>query len=62
MTLSTPAQMAEEALKRVEGGPLAWAHRLKVRYLNGDSLTPAQIALASEALREVWEQGQCRKR
>ena len=38
----------------------AWAHKLRARYLAGERLMMAQVALASDALGETWtdEDGQ----
>ena len=38
----------------------AWAHKLRSRYLSGERLMMAQVALASDALGETWtdEDGQ----
>lgn len=38
----------------------AWAKRIKAMYLRRQTLLPCQVRLASEALGEVWENGQCR--
>lgn len=57
-----PVAMAEEALRKVDGGPMAWAHRLRLRYLRGESLLTIQVQIASEALGEVWDGGKCRRR
>ena len=44
----------------------AWAHKLRARYLAGERLMMAQVALASDALGEVWtDEGgkrECRER
>ena len=71
----TPAQIAErqaaaEAMVRKVAAPRydhkAWARKLRARYLAGERLMMAQVALASDALGEVWtdEDGQrvCRER
>lgn len=36
---------------------LAWAEKLRDKYLAGERLLPVQISLASEALGEVWNMG-----
>jgi len=44
----------------------AWAHKLRSRYLSGERLMMAQVALASDALGETWtdEDGkrECRRK
>lgn len=38
---------------------LAWARKLRDRYLSGEHLIDCQIRIASEALCETWGSGQC---
>lgn len=40
---------------------MAWAYRLRERYLRGERLMPIQINLASGALDEVWSNGKCER-
>jgi len=40
---------------------MAWAYRLRERYLSGEKLIPIQISLASGALDEVWSNGKCER-
>lgn len=37
-----------------------WARILKSEYLDGVILNPMQISMASEAMGETWEKGQCK--
>lgn len=37
-----------------------WCKELKRRYLAGEHLLPIQISMASEAMNEVWDRGECR--
>jgi hypothetical protein len=39
-----------------------WAKYLRREYLEGVHLLPIQILMASEALNETWENGQCKPR
>ena len=53
---------AQAIAARVSGNvpSKAWAHKLRARYLAGERLMMAQVALASDALGETWtdEDGQ----
>lgn len=40
---------------------MAWAYRLRERYLRGERLLPIQINYASGALDEVWSNGKCER-
>ncbi|MBU0601114.1 MAG: hypothetical protein KKD25_01780 [Gammaproteobacteria bacterium] len=42
-----------------DAGDKEWARRLRRIYLAGERLKPAQIAMASAALDEVWSGGRC---
>lgn len=45
-----------------DAGDKEWARRLRRIYLAGERLKPAQIAMASAALDEVWSGGRCAPR
>ncbi len=45
-----------------DAGDKEWAKRLRQMYLGGERLKPAQIAMASAALDEVWSGGRCAPR
>ncbi len=51
---------AVESVLGQRDDPKAWAKRLRGMYLRRQTLLPCQIRLASEALGEVWDGGQCR--
>lgn len=53
-------QLASSATKPAEYDYRGWCKELKRRYLAGDPLLPTQISMASEAMNEVWERGECR--
>ena len=48
------------AVKTDSYGYRGWCRELKRRYLAGERLLPIQISMASEAMNEVWERGECR--
>ncbi len=57
------ANLERAATVRIrESGDRDWAHQLRRMYLAGDRLLPSQIAMASEALGEVWSGGRCAPR
>lgn len=69
--LPPPTPDAEQRARNVERavavrvdvpGNRGWARRLRARYLGREPVTPTQIAMASEALDEVWEGGRCKPR
>lgn len=39
-----------------------WAKKLRTNYQDGIVLQPTQIRMASEALREIWENGECKQK
>jgi len=56
----TAAKRAAELgakFRRYPADGLGWAEMLRKRYLAGERLIPIQIAMASEALGEVWSMG-----
>ena len=56
-------QKAAEAVERKpEYDYRGWCKDLKRRYLAGEHLLPIQILMASEAMNETWEKGQCTTR
>lgn len=52
-------QLASVAARPAAYDYRAWAKELRSRYLAGEHLLPIQITMASEALNEVWDKGQC---
>lgn len=52
--------MLKNTMRKAEAHPRDWANSLKSDYIDGALLLPIQIQLASEALSEVWNNGECR--
>ena len=72
LALAAPTMSRTEAEKRLKDltagqlygeapQPMAWAERLRAKYLAGEPLIPVQIRLASEALGEKWTNREVRK-
>ena len=55
-------RMLKNTMRKADVHPKAWAHSLKSDYIDGARLLPIQIAAASEALHETWNNRQCTPR
>ncbi len=54
--------MLKNTMRRSEVAPRDWANSLKSDYIDGVSLLPIQVSMASEALNEDWEKRECHPR